>query len=100
MCTNRRDEGHPKGSCGAKDADSILVGLKELLAKRGLARSFRACGTTCLDLCEIGATVVQEPAHVAYGNVTKGDLDEIVTAMERGEVVERLVVPRPSGKLP
>lgn len=100
VCTNRRDEGHPKGSCGAKDADSILVSLKEALAKRGLARRFRACGTTCLDLCEIGATVVQEPAHVAYGNVKTADVDEIVSAMENGTVVHRLVVLPPAGKTP
>lgn len=92
VCTNRRDEGHPKGSCAAKDAEGLLAALKESMAKRGLAKRFRACGSTCLDLCEIGATVVQEPGHVVYGHVTKADVDEIVSAVETGTVVHRLVV--------
>lgn len=96
VCTNRRDPSHPKGSCGAKDADAILASLKEALTKRGLARRFRACGTTCIDLCEIGATVIQEPQHVAYGNVTPADAADIVAAMETGGVVERLVVEPPA----
>jgi len=52
----------------------------------------RACSTSCLDLCEIGASIVVEPEHVAYGHVTVADVEEIVTAAAKGEVVTRLVV--------
>jgi len=45
-------------------------------------------------LCEIGATIVVEPDHVAYGGVTEADVEEIVLATSKGEVVERLVVHR------
>lgn len=71
--------------------------LKNALVKRGAVKAVRACGSGCLDLCEIGAAMVQEPAHVAYGRVTAADVDDIADALVAGRVVERLVVHRPGG---
>jgi (2Fe-2S) ferredoxin len=72
--------------------------LKEALAKRGIAKTVvRSCSSSCLDLCELGVSVLQEPEHVAYGRVTLADVDAIVEAAERGEVVSRLVVFGPGG---
>lgn len=98
VCTNRRDAGHPKGSCAAQGSEDLVKALKAELLRAGAAASIRACGTSCLDLCEIGATIVQEPEHVAYGHVKAADVPEIVAAAAKGDVVERLVVhrgPRP-----
>ena len=92
VCINRRDEDNPKGSCAQKGSEEIAKKLKEALKSRGLAGRIRACTTSCLDLCEIGATIVQEPDHVAYGGVTLDDVDAIADAVGRGEVVDRLVV--------
>jgi (2Fe-2S) ferredoxin len=93
VCINRRPEGHPKGSCAEKGSEELVVKLKEALAQRGVAKAVaRACSASCLDLCESGISVVQEPEHVAYGHVTLGDVDELADAVARGEVVERLVV--------
>lgn len=92
VCTNRREDGHPKGSCAASGSEEILKLLKAGLLKEGVAAEARACGSTCLDLCEIGAVVVQEPEHVSYGHVTAADVPEIVAAVARGDVVSRLVV--------
>ena len=92
VCTNRRDPGHPKGSCAAEGSEDLVKALKAELLRAGAAASIRACGTTCLDLCEIGATIVQEPEHVAYGRVTLADVPEIVAAAAKGGVLERLVV--------
>jgi (2Fe-2S) ferredoxin len=93
VCINRRAEGHPKGSCAQKGSEEIVVKLKEALAKRGAAKELvRACSSSCLDMCETGISVVQEPEHVAYGGVTLADVDELADAAARGEVVERLVV--------
>jgi (2Fe-2S) ferredoxin len=97
VCTNRRDEGHPKGSCAASGGEELLKLLKAGLLKRGLSHEARACGSTCLDLCEIGATVMQEPEHVAYGNVKPEDVPDILEAIATGGVAARLVVPPPSG---
>ena len=93
VCTNRRPEGHPKGSCADKGSEAILVRLKEALAARGLAKTVaRACSSSCLDLCEVGVTVVQEPEHAVYGGVTLDDVDAIADAAATGAVVQRLVV--------
>ncbi len=101
LCTNRRPDDHPKGSCAAKGSEELVKALKGALLARGIAGRVRACSSSCLDLCEIGAAVVQEPEHVAYGNVTLGDVNDIADAVAKGEVVERLVVhrgPPPAGR--
>jgi (2Fe-2S) ferredoxin len=96
VCTNRRPEGHAKGSCAAKGSEEIVVRLKEALARRGVAKDIvRACSSSCIDLCEIGVTILQEPEHVAYGHVTLDDVEAIADAAARGEVVARLVVHGP-----
>jgi (2Fe-2S) ferredoxin len=93
VCTNRRPDGHPKGSCAEKGSELVVPALKEALAKLGVAKDVvRACSTSCLDLCETGISVVVEPDHVAYGGVTLGDVDAIAQAAAKGEIVERLVV--------
>lgn len=92
VCTNRRDEGNPKGSCAAKGSEELVKELKASLLRHQLIGRMRACSSSCLDLCEVGASIVVEPDHVTYGHVTVADVEEIVTASEKGEVVARLVV--------
>jgi (2Fe-2S) ferredoxin len=92
ICTNRRADDNPKGSCAQKGGDDLVKALKAALAKRGAATRIRACATGCLDLCESGASIVQEPEHVAYGAVTMDDVEAIAEAADKGTVVERLVV--------
>jgi (2Fe-2S) ferredoxin len=93
VCINRRAPDNPKGSCAQKGSEELVVKLKEALAKRGLAKEVvRACSSSCLDMCETGISILQEPEHVVYGRVTLADVDEIADAAGRGDVVERLVV--------
>ena len=92
VCTNRRAPGHPKGSCAESGSEELVPKLKAAVAAIGGKGVVRACGSGCLDLCEIGASILQEPAHVAYGHVVAADLPEIAAAALRGEVVSRLVV--------
>ena len=96
VCTNRRDPSNPKGSCAGSGSEDLVVALKKALVDRGLQTRLRACATSCLDLCEIGAAIVQEPDHVAYGKVTLADIAEIVDAAAQGHVVARLVVGAPA----
>ena len=101
ICTNRREEGNPKGSCAQKGSEELVKRLKGALLERGLAKTAaRACSTSCLDLCEFGASIVLEPDHVVYGNVTLDDVGAIADALAKGEVVERLVIPRPAPTAP
>ncbi|CAN5266400.1 hypothetical protein BH09MYX1_BH09MYX1_22890 [soil metagenome] len=99
VCTNLREAGHPKGSCAEKGSENLVKDLKAALLRLKVAHSVRACSTSCIDLCEIGATILQEPEHVAYGHVVASDIEEIAAAAAKGEVVERLVV-RPPPKAP
>ena len=70
----------------------MIVKLKEALARRGVAKDIlRACSSSCLDMCETGISVLQEPEHVAYGGVRIEDVDAIADAAAKGEIVERLV---------
>jgi (2Fe-2S) ferredoxin len=96
VCTNRREEGHPKGSCAAKGSEEIAAKLKARIAALGGAKTIRSCTSSCLDLCEHGASIVVEPDHVVYGGVTLADVDEIAQATLEGRIVARLVVPRPT----
>ena len=94
VCINRRADGNPKGSCATSGAEQVHAALKEELGKRGLARtSVRACTSSCLDVCHLGPTIAVEPDNFFYGRVTVADVPEIVDALQKGERVERLVVP-------
>ena len=94
VCTNRREEGHPKGSCAQKGSEAIIKVLKESLLRVGGARAVRACSSSCLDMCETGISIVVEPEHVVYGGVTMADVEEIAVAAKEGKIVDRLVVAR------
>jgi (2Fe-2S) ferredoxin len=94
VCTNRREDGHPKGSCAQKGSEAIIKVLKESLLRVGGARAVRACASSCLDMCETGVSIVAEPEHVVYGGVTLADVEEIAVAAKEGTVVGRLVVAR------
>ena len=92
ICTNRRADDHPKGSCAQKGSEELVKRMKAALLRRGVADKIRACSASCLDLCESGISIVEEPRHIAYGGVTLDDVDAIADAIAKGEVVERLVV--------
>jgi (2Fe-2S) ferredoxin len=95
VCINRRDPDNPKGSCAQKGSEEVVKKLKEALVRLGAQTKVRACSSSCLDLCETGISIVQEPDHVAYGRVTLEDVDELARALAEGRVVDRLVVHRP-----
>ena len=93
VCINRRPDGVPKGSCAARGSVEIYAALKARLAESGLASVHaRACSSSCLDICSAGPTIAVEPDNYFYGRVTRGDVDEIVQALEEGRRVERLVL--------
>ncbi len=93
VCTNRRAEDDPRGSCAQRGAEEVRQALKEQLAACGLARlGARICSSSCLDQCASGVTVLVEPDHFFYGRVQVSDVPEIVQSLERGQRVERLVL--------
>ncbi len=93
VCTNRRPDGNPKGSCAQKGSEAILTALKSEFARRGLAATeVRACAVSCLDLCSSGATVLVEPDHIFYGRVAPDDVPVLAEAIAAGQPVPRLVL--------
>ena len=91
ICTNRRPDGHPKGSCGEKGSEAVLARFKEQVAALGLKGQVRANQAGCMDACAFGITVVVYPEGVWYGRVKLEDVDEIVQShLVEGRPVERL----------
>jgi (2Fe-2S) ferredoxin len=93
VCTNRRADDDPKGSCADRGSKEIRAALKEQIKARGLAKfRARACKSSCLDQCSSGVCVLVEPDHFFYGRVTLADVPAIVEALAQDGRVERLVL--------
>ncbi len=93
VCVNRRPHGTPKGSCATRGSEALHAALKSEIAARGLAKTeVRACSSSCLDVCWAGPAILIAPDRVVYGRVRESDVAEIVDALERGALVERLVL--------
>ena len=93
LCTNERDEGAARPSCGKSGSTKLKRAFKEAIQEAGLKGKVRANEAGCLDQCEHGPTVVVYPEAVWYGRVTPEDVDEIVTEhLVHGRPVERLVL--------
>ncbi len=93
VCENVRPPDHPRGCCSAKGSAEVRARLKELIEQRGWKGLVRANSAGCLDQCANGVTVVVYPEQVWYGRVTVADVPEILDAIGRGAIVERLRIP-------
>jgi (2Fe-2S) ferredoxin len=77
----------------ARGSEAVHRALKEQLKEHGLSRlRARVCAASCLDQCTSGVTILVEPDHFFYGRVTEADVPEIVSAIENGGRVERLIL--------
>lgn len=100
VCANERAADHPKGSCAACGALALRERMKSLLEEKEMKGRARVLATTCLDACEHGAVVCVMPDNVWYGGVRPEDAEEIVERhLEKGETVERLLIPEGMGGL-
>ena len=93
VCTNRRDESDPRGSCTLRGSAEVHRALKDQLSASGLAKlTTRVCASSCLDQCSSGVTILVEPEHFFYGRVTLADVPEIVDALAQNKRVQRLIL--------
>jgi (2Fe-2S) ferredoxin len=98
VCTNRRPEDDPRGSCACRGSEAVRDALKAELHRRGLKGKVRANTAGCLDACADGPSIVVYPEGVWYGHVTAADVPEIVEShLVNGVPVERLRVRRREG---
>ena len=93
VCQNERDADNPRGSCKACGSEKVLKAFKKYISENGFRAAIEFDGSTCVDTCAWGPTVVVYPEGVWYGKVRPEDVPEIVAAVQAGTVVERLLVP-------
>lgn len=93
VCINQRPEGHPRGCCGSRGGNAVRARFKALVSEHGLKGRVRANNAGCLNLCELGVSVVVYPECTWYKGVRVDDVDEIFTEhILGGRPVERLLV--------
>jgi (2Fe-2S) ferredoxin len=91
-CTNRRPDGHPRGSCAAAGAEPLRNYMNARAKELGLDK-IRINSAGCLERCELGPTMVIYPEGIWYTYRTEADLDEILqTHLIEGGRVERLML--------
>lgn len=99
ICTNRRDENNSKGCCARHGAEEIKSAFKKAVSRKGLKGRVRANQAGCLDACSFGPAVVVYPEGIWYRVPSPEDAVEIVEKhLIKGEVIDRLLIPRPWAK--
>lgn len=92
VCTNRRPDGHKRGSCAARGSEPLRDYLKARAKELGL-EDVRVNSAGCLDRCELGPVLVIYPEGIWYSFASYEDIDEILaTHMVQGGRVERLML--------
>jgi (2Fe-2S) ferredoxin len=78
--------------CNQKGAMDVAGRLRLAVIRKGLDSEILVnnCGT--IDLCDCGPNIVVYPENVIYNGVTVKDIPDIMTHLEGGPVVERLVL--------
>ncbi len=94
VCTNRRPDGHPLPSCGARGSLAVFEAFTRELARRGYPSGVKATATGCLTPCGSGPNVLVYPEGVWYAGVTPADVPALLAAHLDGVgAVERLRLP-------
>jgi (2Fe-2S) ferredoxin len=88
-CTNRRPDGHTKGSCAQKGSEELRNYMKAKAKEIGLPGT-RVNAAGCLDRCELGPVMVVYPEGIWYRCSTKEEVDEVLLAIKENKTVERL----------
>lgn len=77
VCTNRRVDNHPRGSCAARGSEALRDYMKSRVKALGLS-GIRVNTAGCLDRCELGPCVVVYPEGIWYRANTPADVDLIL----------------------
>lgn len=103
VCTNRRQDGHQRGSCAAQGSEKLRDYMKARAKELGIP-GVRVNSAGCLDRCEFGPAVVIYPEGVWYRPASIEDVEEILQEhLIAGRRVDRLLltaadVPPPKAK--
>jgi len=98
VCTNRRPDGHKRGSCGAKGSEAIRDYMKVRAKELGLNLT-RINTSGCLDRCEEGPCVLIYPEGIWYRAADRTAADRILESLqtEGGRVPELMLPPGTAG---
>lgn len=92
VCSSARLTGEIKGFCAQNEGLEILENFVEEIQERELDGDMMITNTGCLGMCSMGPIVIVYPEGTWYGKVTADDVEEIMDALESGEVVKRLLI--------
>ena len=93
VCTNRRPDGHARGSCAAGGSEALRDYMKVRAEELGLSR-VRVNAAGCLDRCEGGPCVVIYPDATWYRVADRADVDVVLKQHVRdGRAVPALQLP-------
>ena len=93
VCTNRRADGHKRGSCAARGAEPLRDYMKARAKEMGFA-TVRVNSAGCLDRCELGPCVVMYPEGVWYKVDSRDAVDTLLaTHLRDGERVAEMLLP-------
>ncbi len=95
FCTNVREEGADRPSCGHCGSQAIRDYAKARVKELGMSGpgKVRVNSAGCLDRCEEGPVCVVYPEGVWYTYVDESDVDEIIDShLVAGKPVERLKI--------
>ena len=91
VCSSSRINGQQKGYCFSKDSGGRVQAFMEEIEGRDLTGEVMVTNTGCFGICSSGPIVAVYPEGTWYGQVTAGDVPEIVEShFENGRKVERL----------
>ena len=92
VCSSARLTGEIKGFCAQNEGLEILENFVEEVQERELDGDMMVTNTGCLGMCTMGPIVIVYPEGTWYGKVAADDVEEIMDALESGEVVKRLLI--------
>ena len=93
VCTNRRPDGHARGSCAAKNSEQLRDYMKARAKELGLPH-VRINSAGCLDRCECGPCVIVYPEGIWYRVATREDVDAVLERhLAGGGRAENLMLP-------
>lgn len=93
VCTNRRPDGHRRGSCAAGGSEHLRDYMKARAKELGIA-NIRVNSAGCLDRCELGPCLVIYPEGVWYRIDSTADVDAVLqTHVVEGRRLPELMLP-------
>lgn len=87
ICGSARVSGELKGACCNKESVSLLSYTQSEVQDRMLS-GVEVSMTGCLNICGRGPVIIDYPSGRFYENGTEALIDEILDAIEDGEVCE------------